>query len=188
MALRKIQLTVGGAPIGRAKTWSYPAGDGKLYDIPTYTLEIVGTDGAGRRETYTYEVIRFGVNRKSDKETAKVVGLAEYQSYTVRAWLPTYSVHSARSVEVGAWHIFDNYLIHDGPDDPRGDDPPYATAGCIEVCGGPQGFDRFNDQLIKLAGSTKATRDEQLEEIGRSRALTLTYKAAKRPALVVWRA
>lgn len=186
MALRRVELTVGGAPVGAAQTWSYPSDDGKRYRIPTYAMTIAGTDAKGRRITRSFEVIRFGVHRKSPASSTGIVGLADHQRYVIRAWLPAYSVHSARSVEVGAWHVFSNYLIHDGPDDPVNE--VYATAGCIEVCGGPRGFDAFNDLVLELAGATKPTRGEKLDEVGRAGVLSITYLSAARPALEEWRA
>ncbi|AKT38690.1 hypothetical protein [Chondromyces crocatus] len=185
MALRKIELTVGGTEVGRAKTWSYPSDDGKHYSIPTYNLEVRGTDARRATVTKTFEVIRFGVHRKTPAESTRVVGLADHQRYVIRGWLPDYSVHSAASPEMGAWHVFDNYLIHDGPDDPHNE--AYATAGCIEICGGPAGFDRFNDLLITLSGSMKTTRGEKLHELGRAGTMSITYLRAGRPPLVEWR-
>lgn len=184
MTLRRIQLTVGSARIGRAKTWSYPLHDGKHYEIPTYWLQVLGTQRSGTAESKQFEVIRFGVVRKSSGEAAHVVGLADLQWYTIHKWLPSYSVHSARSVEMGAWQVKDDYLIHDGPDDPMNE--TYATAGCIEICGGPHGFDDFNDYLIRLSGTAKPTRAERLAEIGNAGIMTITYQAARRPALVEW--
>jgi hypothetical protein len=184
MALRKMELTVGGTPIGTAQTWSYPSDDSKRYSIPTYSMQLAGTDGKGAPVIRTFEVIRFGVHRKSPTDRTTVVGLADPQRYTIQAWLPSYTVHSARSIEKGAWKVFANYLIHDGPDDPRNE--VYATAGCIEICGGPQGFDRFNDMVIALSGSTKPTRGEQLDQIGKSGIMRINYVKAARPPLVEW--
>jgi hypothetical protein len=184
MTLRRIEMVVGGTPVGRAKTFPYPITDHKVYEIPTYSLRVVGRNASGGLDSRVFEVIRFGVNRKVDGAAPKVVGLADAQAYTIQAWLPTYSVHSAASTEMGAWHVFDNYLIHDGPDDPLRQ--LYATAGCIEICGGPFGFDRFNDYLMALSGSTKPTRDEKLAEMGRSRIMKITYEAAPRPPLREW--
>ncbi|XXY48662.1 hypothetical protein WME91_52530 [Sorangium sp. So ce269] len=184
MSLRTIELTVGGTPIGKAQTWSYPSDDGKRYAIPTYAMRLKGTGEKGEPVTRTFEVIRFGVHRKSSHHPTTVVGLAEPQGYVIREWLPGYSVHSARSVERGAWHVFANYLIHDGPDNPH--DEAYATAGCIEICGGPRGFDAFNDLVIALSGSTQPTRGEKLDEIGRRRIMSINYLPAARPPLVAW--
>lgn len=187
MALRKISLTVGGTPIGKAVTYPYPVTDGKYYEIPTYELTVVGTDADGHRASRAFEVIRFGVHRKLEAEQPTIVGLADHQSYTIWKWLPTYSVHSARSIEVGAWQVHGDFLIHDGPDDPSGKhDYVYATAGCIEICGGPRGFDRFNELLIDLSGSTRPTRGEKLAAIGDAGILRITYKQAQRPPLKLW--
>jgi hypothetical protein len=182
MTLRPIRLTVGSKPLGKAITWSYPSDDEKTYLIPTYSLTIDGSDAAGCPVRHTVEVIRFGIHRKSSRSQAFVCGLADQQVYPILNWLPNYRVHSFPSKEDGAWHVIRNYLIHDGPDAPMSE--KYATAGCIEVCGGPHGFRKFNDLVIDLSGSTKSTRDAQLMEIGRSRTMTITYMKAVRPPLV----
>jgi hypothetical protein len=182
MSLRNIKLTVGGTPIGKAITWSYPSDDGKTYLIPTYKLTVQGSDSKGAAVSRNFEVIRFGVHRKSTGSPF-ICGLADQQTYPILAWLPHYRVHSFPSTEDGAWHITGNYLIHDGPDFPM--TQKYATAGCIEICGGPNGFVTFNNLLISLSGSTRPTRDEQLAEIGRSKKLTIAYVRAERPPLTV---
>lgn len=186
MALRKIKLTVGSVPINRARTWSYPNSDEKIYEIPTYELKVVGTNSSGVQEVKTYEVFRFGVQRKSASSPPSVVGWIDPQSHTIYAWLPHYKVHSDESTEMGAWQIKGDWLIHDGPNDPRNPPELYASIGCIEICGGPNGFDRFNDDLIAWSGSTKPTRGEQLLEIGKAGILEIEYLAAKYPPLKEW--
>jgi hypothetical protein len=183
MAIRKIQLTVGNSPIGTAITWSYPNSDGKTYLIPTYQMAVEGTDGTGAPKAVTFEVIRFGVYRKTATSAPTVVGLAQAQTHKIKAWLPDYTVHSARSLERGAWQVYDNFLIHDGPDFPMVQS--YATAGCIEICGSPEGFVKFNELILELAGSTKGSRNEQLAEIGASGKMVITYLPATRPPLKV---
>jgi hypothetical protein len=74
------------------------------------------------------------------------------------------------------------FLIHDGPDKPMSQ--IYASIGCIEICGGPRGFDQFNDFIIQLSGSKK-TRTEALVEIGAARKIKITYLKAEKPALKV---
>jgi hypothetical protein len=189
MKLRKIHLLVGGTPIGEALTWSYNHKDGKWYVIPTYQLCATGSDANGVALTQYFEVFRFGVQRKTPTSTAHVVGLEDRQSYPVQAWID-YQVHSANSPENGAWHVFGNYLIHDGPDDPRVDpnkEHPFASIGCIEICGGPQGFDKFNTMLIAWSGSSLTVRDDQLREIGRSGRLKIEYARSKYPPLREWK-
>ena len=105
--------------------------------------------------------------------------MADQQTHTIKAWLPHYTVHSAHSREKGAWQVYNNFLIHDGPDDPKKE--IYASIGCIEICNGPQGFDRFNDLIISLSGSKKQNRASQLQEIGAAKIITITYQKAIRP-------
>ncbi|MFV0624979.1 hypothetical protein ACBY01_13355 [Sphingomonas sp. ac-8] len=138
-----------------------------------------GTNGAGRRVSTDFEVFRFGVSCK-DGRTANVVGLADQQTHVVKAWIPTYRVHSANSPENGGWQVYGNFLIHDGPDN---DTELFASIGCIEVMG-RRGFVRFNDLLIALSGVNGRNRDEQLHQIARSRSLIITYDRAARPPLV----
>lgn len=181
MAIRKIKLTVWGTAIGYAQTWSYPNSDGKVYLIPTYQLSVDGTDDSGKRQNIWFEVFRFGVMRKTKTSSPVIVGLADSQTHIIKAWIPTYKVHSAPSVEDGAWQVYGNFLIHDGPDDPKKE--LYASIGCVEVCRGPGGFNLLNDQIIELSGSRQSTRNEKLKEIGTSGKMSITYMKASRPSL-----
>lgn len=183
MTLRSIGLVVGSTPIGQAVTWAYPKGSkAKYYWIPTYGLEVTGTDDTHKSVKRSFEVLRFGVQQKTTTSAARVVGLANQQIHTIKRWISTYSVHSAASVEKGAWQVYDNFLIHDGPDDPKTE--VYASIGCVEICNGPRGFDIFNNLLISLSGSVGRDRDAKLTDIGRSKKMTITYKKASRPKLV----
>ncbi len=181
MSLRYIKLTVGSTPIGKAVTWSYPNHDGNFYVIPTYDMHVSGTNDSGRVSTKIFEVIRFGVHRRSTNSNVTVVGLADPQTHTIGKWIGSYKVHSYQSKEDGAWQVYGNYLIHDGPDNPMAE--AYATAGCIEVCGGPKGFVIFNDFIVSLSGTKKAARTDKLSEIGGSGKMSIHYLAASRPPL-----
>jgi hypothetical protein len=181
--MRQVKMYVGNKPIGKAQTWAYPDGDHLgNFTIPTYRLTVSGKDNANRKVERHFEVIRFGIQFKAAIGRLQVVGLAERQTHVIKAWLPFYRVHSANSTETGAWKVYDNFLIHDGPDDPK-DPASYASIGCIEICNGPRGFDKFNDLLIALSGPLTRTRAEQLLEIGRSRNMSITYLKAARPPL-----
>lgn len=181
--MRKIKMVVGNVQLGKALTWAYPNGRTHgLYKIPTYRLTVSGTDDSGVSQKKDFEVFRFGVQCKSSSSSPRVVGLADQQTHIIKQWIPTYSVHSSPSLESGAWQVYDNFLIHDGPDDPMKE--VYASIGCIEICNGPKGFDIFNDYIISLSGATSSGRDSKLIEIGRSRVLSITYMKATRPPLV----
>ena len=181
--MRNVLMTVGGEAIGKAKTWAYPKGEGLgRFWIPTYELTVAGKGADGASKSRSFEVLRFGIHCPDAKKGAHVVGLASEQTHVIKAWLPTYSVHSARSLEVGAWQVYDNFLIHDGPDDPIHE--VYASIGCIEICGTPKGFDQFNDFLIELSGPTAKMRDKQLAEMGAARNIAIKYLKAARPPLV----
>lgn len=181
--MRKIKILVGNTPMGAALTWAYPNGRTYgLYRISTYKLTVSGIDDRGISQKKHFEVFRFGVHCKSPSSKPSVVGLADQQTHIIKQWIPTYSVHSSASIESGAWQVYGNFLIHDGPDDPKKE--VYASIGCIEICNGPKGFDMFNDFIISLSGATSKDRSSKLLEIGRSRALSITYLKATRPPLV----
>jgi len=180
--MRHVKMTVGATEIGMAKTWAYPEGQSQgMFWIPTYNLRVEGTDPAGNSVAKDFEVLRFGLHCPTRTSTPTVVGLADAQTHVIKAWLPHYSVHSARSLEIGAWQVYQNFLIHDGPDDTSNE--VYASIGCIEICGAPRGFDTFNDYLIALSGPKSTQRADQLAEIGKARNLSITYLKAKRPTV-----
>ena len=179
--MRAIKLQVGAKPIGSALTWAYPDGGAETYRIPTYELIASGKDAKGAESKRSFEVIRFGVQQKGKRGKARVVGLANHQVHTIKAWLPHYTVHSAASPEKGAWQVYDNFLIHDGPDDPHRQ--VYASIGCVEICGGPNGFVGFNDYLIGLSGAKAKDRANQLKEMGAARNIAIEYEKAARPTL-----
>ena len=181
MSLRRIKLIVWDRIIGYGVTWTYPFDNGKLYETPIYQLSIDGIDSQGKLQNYWFPVFRFGVTRNSKESEPYVVGLSDHQTHVIKRWIPTYSPHSSPSTEIGAWQVYDSFLIHDGPDYPR-NPRAFATIGCIEVCS-PGGFNLFNDILIQLSGSKKSSRDSQLSEIGFSGQVIITYIKAERPQL-----
>jgi hypothetical protein len=182
--VNRVDIKVGGAPIGHARTWAYPDGDPDAhYKIPTYKVTVSAKSTAGKALSRDFEALRFGI-QKDGAIGPRVVGLANQQTHVIKSWIPTYTVHSARSPERGAWKVYGNFLIHDGPDDAHNE--VYASIGCVEICNGPAGFNLFNDYIINLAKPTSTSRAQRLLEIGKSRKLVITYAAAKRPALVRW--
>jgi hypothetical protein len=181
--MRHVKMTVGNKPVGRVRTWAYPEGiKHGLFWIPTYNLNVAGTNKHGKAIERDFEVIRFGIYCPTAKAKPTVVGLANDQTHVINAWLPNYSVHSAPSLEQGAWQVYKSFLIHDGPDDLVNE--VYASIGCIEICNGPRGFDGFNDFLIEISGPTAMFRDKQLAEIGRARNMSIKYLKAVRPRLI----
>lgn len=177
--MRNVNILVGRTPVGEQRTWAYPNGRSLgQYLVPVYDCFVKGVDAAGKAVRQRFNVLRFGVQSK-DGKTASVVGLADQQTHVIKAWLPGYRVHSARSPENGAWQVYGNFLIHDGPDNPT---ELFATIGCIEIMG-HRGFVRFNDLIISLSGPKATTRPQQLIEIGRAGCLSITYERASRPPL-----
>lgn len=179
--MRGVKLVVGSKPIGTAVTWAYPDGGSEYFIIPTYELKVSGKTTAGAAAEKVFEVLRFGVQQVGKRGKPRVVGLANHQFHRIKAWLPHYTVHSASSPEKGAWQVYANFLIHDGPDDPH--KQVYASIGCVEVCGGPEGFVLFNDYIIELSGPTAPGRAAQLVEIGNTKNINIEYIKASRPPL-----
>ena len=177
--MRPVHISVGSTPVGEQKTWAYPSGQSLgHFLIPIYHCFVEGSDNAGKAVRERFDVLRFGVQSK-DGKSASVVGLADAQTHVIKAWLPYYRVHSASSPENGAWQVYGDFLIHDGPDSAS---EIFATIGCVEIMG-PRGFVRFNDLIIALSGPKAMTRDQQLLEIGRARHMSITYAKASRPSL-----
>jgi hypothetical protein len=182
--VNRVDIKVGAVPIGRARTWAYPDGDPREhYKIPTYKVTVSARSTGGKVVSRAFEALRFGI-QKDGAIGPRVVGLANQQSHVIKSWIPTYTVHSARSPERGAWKVYGNFLIHDGPDNPHTE--VYASIGCVEICNGPEGFNIFNNYIISLANPTSTNRARQLLEIGRSGKLVITYAKANRPAVVRW--
>jgi len=175
--MRQVKISVGGVLRGLQKTWAYPNGKSLgLFLTPYFDCFVDGTDDAGKTAREKFSVLRFGVHC-TDGKTATVVGLSDQQTHAIKAWIPTYRVHSADSQENGAWQVYQNFLIHDGPDDAL---EIFATIGCIEIMG-PKGFIRFNDLIIAMSGPKARGRDEQLLEIGRAGRMIISYAKAERP-------
>lgn len=187
-AVRSMTMTVGGTPIDKGITYAYPDPSPTVfYKIPTYKMTVTGTTSSGASSSTDFEVFRFGVKKESSGRI-HVVGLADAQDYVIPLWDPNYRVHSAASTELGAWQVTGNFLVHDGPDDPRPSGPGgqvYATVGCIELCG-PAKFDALNDLLISLSGLTSGSRRQKLLDIGSSGNLKIVYETATRPPLEQW--
>lgn len=93
--------------------------------------------------------------------------------------MPNYRVHSADSKENGAWQVYEDFLIHDGPDNAS---ELFATIGCIEIMG-ERGFVRFNDLLVALSGLRDGPRAGKLKAIGSGGKVVISYEAAVRPQL-----
>jgi len=179
--MRVVNIRIGGTAGREFPTWAYPNGRHLgLFWIPSYPCIVTGSDNAGNNVSERFEVLRFGI-LCNDGKTPKIVGLANYQMHVIKAWIGSYRVHSARSDENGAWQVYNNFLIHDGPDD-LSLVGAFASIGCIEITG-PKGFSRFNDLIIKLSGPKETSREAQLVEIGRTGSMRITYEAARRPTL-----
>jgi hypothetical protein len=178
--MRSVKLQVGGEPVNWAYVHPFPDNpDNVLYRLPTYKLLLIGTDEAGQTLQHSFEVIRFGVKQELTT-TAQVVGLADAQSYQINTWLPNYLVGRT---EPGAWKVYDNFLIHDGPDEPRSKQITYGAIGCIEVCG-PGQFREMNARLFKAAGVAGNDFAANAAKVAAGNVLSVEYLSAIRPPLL----
>lgn len=190
--MRKIFIDVTDKVVGTALVWGYPRDDvpeddiGPLYEIPTFKIIVRGTLEDGSPAKREFEAIRFGVQQKTTRDRPTIVGLAHEQTHIVKSWLPNYTVQSADSEERGAWQVFERFLIHDGPDNPLDSNEPYASIGCVELCG-KRGFVVFNEYLVSLSGTTAAGVQDKLAEIGNGKIIIVHYIATSRPPLKVFR-
>lgn len=186
--VRAITIDVTDETVGSAVVWGYPRSDvpqrdiGPLYEVPTFKVVVRGTFDDGTSAKREFEAIRFGVQQNTTRDRPTVVGLAHEQTHVVEKWFPNYGVHSAPSEERGAWQVIGTFLIHDGPDAPLDRNDPYASIGCVEICGA-RGFKVFNEYLISLSGTTASGLHDKLAEIGNGRILGVHYAAAARPPL-----
>jgi hypothetical protein len=199
--LRKIMLEVGNVPGRTILTYAYPIPTMskqdptkiQLYELPTYTIKVSGIDNTGAAVSQVWEVYRFGIyhNDGSDFHYKArglfVAGLANEQTHLIKHFDPNYTVHSASSLENGAWQVKNSFLIHDGPDIPltatnNSISGLYASVGCIEICGTNAGFDRFNKFIVELSG-TKKTGTDALIEIASKQLVSIHYLEAKKPSL-----
>jgi RHS repeat-associated protein len=164
LGLEKVTLTVSGVTSGNyALSWAYPDGDPSIvYKTPLYKLTVSSSLGPSQ----TFEVIRFGPRNKNGK--LSVAGLADAQTHELE-WFPGYTLHSTNSAENGAWIVYGNFLLHDGPDDFN---EAFGTAGCLEVVG-KEGFSKLKDAVLKLSGEACLCDVDAI----------IIYKAAKRPPL-----
>ncbi len=111
----------------------------------------------------SFEVIRFGPSNKNGK--ISVSGLADEQTHKLQ-WYPEYGLHSTSYGEPGAWIVYGNFLLHDGPDDFS---QAFGTDGCLEVVG-PNGFNKLNNAILRLSGKDNLYNVDA----------TIKYEAAKR--------
>ena len=180
--MRVILVTIGNKPVGEAYTWAYPEGKIEgIFIIPTYEMTVEGTNDNGQKIVRKFEVLRFGVLKRTKKSSPRVVGLAEGKTYTIKNWLPKYSVHSAASSEDGAWQVYGDFLIHDGPDNPLDQINLYATIGCVAITG-EKGFVKLNKLLLELSGASGNNDAERLKSIGISGKLKIKYEEVKKKA------
>ena len=163
LGLEQVNLNISGTPTGNyALSWAYPDGNrSEYYYTPLYKLTVSSSRGSE-----TFEGIRFGPRNKNGN--LSVSGLADEQTHNLQ-WYPGYGLHSTSVAEPGAWIVYDNFLVHDGPDDFS---QAFGTAGCVEVTGA-NGFSRLNNAILRLSGETNLHGVDAI----------IKYEAATRPPL-----
>lgn len=60
-------------------------------------------------------------------------GLADAQNYAEPAYDPKYNPHNTPNLDIGAFHLYDDFLLHAGPDSLEEDDYGLGGLGCVEV-------------------------------------------------------
>jgi RHS repeat-associated protein len=130
------------------------------YTVPTYKMELEGTNDNGTYSFSTYEVIRFGVKRDSKN------GLPYYQGFNAPEYpdenrnylLGGFATKIGEDVyERGGFNITGSYNLHSGPNFPM-DMPSRSGAGrrnygCIAVCGDRK-FEEMVSQLKQIYGAS----------------------------------
>jgi len=65
LIVNRVDIKVGAAPIGHARTWAaYPDGDPREhYKIPTYKVTVSARSTGGRVVSRDFEALRFGIQK-----------------------------------------------------------------------------------------------------------------------------
>jgi hypothetical protein len=171
--MRNVTVTITNRTNGIGTVSAYPDGPrSELYEVPLYDVVVAGTDDQGVSQSYTFQALRFGVqkNKKKGIPNPRIVGLADAQSY-VLSW------SYITTMKEMAWRVFGGWFIHRGPAKPNGSS--IGSIGCIEISG-VSGWQDFNNRICELAGTTNAGQSE----ISNLRLLSATYQSAARPPLV----
>ncbi len=197
--LRNVTIVITSKILGYfkgAKTYPYlmtyvSSGAVCLYDVPIYELLVKGRNNNGEYIESSFECLRFMPylpEPVGDPELVKME-IPLDSMVTVNGSLgiypsiydETYRVHSNSSAENGGIVLYNNYLIHDGPDD---DEDIFGGAGCVEICG-KNGYSSLIETLMGLTGSTSSDRKTNLESIMNHQKLLVLIEDAETPELVM---
>lgn len=166
--MSQVTITVTNIQSGVAYLTSYPYRPKRIkYRVPLYRVEVSGVDAAGNSVSTYFKAIRFGVKRTTTV-AAKVVGLAERQSHTLRwAYITT--------MDEMAWRVYGGFFVHRGPENPLTQN--FGSIGCIEITG-PGKWAEFNALILELTGAASE------EDAGAHGLVRIEYHAATRPPLI----
>ena len=174
--MRQVTVTVTSQTRGIGTVRPYPDGPStELYEVPLYDVLVSGTDDQAIPRSYTFQALRFGVQKQQGRGVAqpRIVGLADAQTWTLTwAYIST--------MQEMAWRVYGGWFIHRGPAQPLGSS--IGSIGCIEICG-VNGWRDFNDRICELAGYAH----NKQSEISNLRLVSATYESATRPPLVLWK-
>lgn len=169
---RPVRCTVTGIVVGQALVDSYDldrkSKSGRRYRVPLYRMRLAGHDDSGALQYYDFRVIRFGVGHSGNG--------ADFIAGKSRPGVHTLTWGGKYMGGKGCWKLsgYRQVLIHDGADRPLRQ--AYGAVGCIEVTG-VQGWERFNERVKELSGSS------DLKEIGRQERFKCGLLQASPPPL-----
>lgn len=161
-----------------------------LYDVPIYRMWVKGRNSAGEYVEHAFKCLRFmPVLRKNEEiptmkqlnmTSDKITNIDGSSGIYPEIYDSTYPVHSNNNSENGGIVLFDDYLIHDGPDD---NDDLFGGAGCIEMYG-QDGLSNLISTIMGLTGSDSSDRKTNLESIMNHQKLLVLIDSAETPRLV----
>jgi hypothetical protein len=139
------------------------------YWLPLYELKIEGMDQGDVVRSRIFKVVRFGIawEVNNPKKPDHVVGRSKQTQALQMTWRP-----GSQNWKVDK---FKAILVHRGAIYPRRDRS--ASAGCIEITGINE-WENFNAAIRMLAGAL------DLEKIGNSGQLTITFQPARKPRIM----
>jgi hypothetical protein len=152
--IRPVRCTVTDNIVGRAIVDSYDlyadSRNGHLYNVPLYSMRLVGRDESGEIEYHDFKVVRFGVGHNGDGPDY-IAGKPEGGVHALK-WIAGYMGG------LGCWKLseYQQVLIHAGARHPLDTTRPPGAVGCIEITG-PRAWQEFNRLVAKLAGTTDLT-------------------------------
>jgi len=171
-----VTVSISGTPIPDlwAKVISYPSYLNRRFRVPVYTMTLEGERG----ESFTYEVLRFGV-RLDDGEpdsAVRVQGLEKsYSNHILTEWDPSYLAGSwvIDRLSEGRAMIHMGIALNDGT----------ANLGCIAVMCRTDDQNPYREFLTNLLQLTGASSQEEIAE---EKLIHFKCERAAKPRLMDW--